>query len=73
MLESLLEPVKAYEYHKGIDEDWVRNAGDKVHGDLLVGLHVVDVDCVQTGLRGTTGGEEDRVDIGYEASTEQDY
>lgn len=63
MCESLLEPVETDKDDDGVDEDGRADASHEADDDLLVGVEQIDVDCVETGLSCTAGGEEEGIDV----------
>ena len=55
-----------------MNENWIRDHGDKPKADLLVGEEEIEVDRVQTALSSCTGREEEGIDVSHVPPYERD-
>ena len=69
VLKLPFKPVKSNVHNHGVDEDWRAEEGAQVNEYLLKCVQGVDVDSVQSRLRGGARGEEESVDVGHVDAT----
>lgn len=58
MLKSFLEPVESQEDDECVDSDWIGQHREEKYNDLLVGIELIEIECVEPALgTGATGKE----------------